>query len=330
MKTKLFLIVLLFIGCFPSYTYSQDIIVQRNGEEINAKVLEINQNVITYKNWANINGPTYSTAKSEIFMIKYANGTKDVFEANPLNNNNPTSNIVETSANLFIGTWYHKKYNGNSNKTVINISKAMDNYLVESKVHERVDENFYSSDGSFKEVGTLVNGSIVVNSMIKLSLLNENTLLMGSQEFTKTCPVNNNSNSTNNQPNIPASSTAGVVPSYKGAQVNGKKEGNGTQTYPDGSRYEGEWRKDMRYGFGVMYSADGNNYAGYWKNDKRDSTGVNIFPITSTAVLEAKFEGIYKDDVEFNGKITMTDWKGRKKECIVTDGIPGKFVKVKE
>lgn len=288
-------------------------------------MLEINQNVITYKNWANINGPTYSKAKSEIFMIKYANGTKDVFEANPVNNNNPTNTIVETSANLFIGTWYHKKYNGNSNKTVINISKAMDNYLVECKVHERVDENFYSSDGSFKEVGTLVNGSIVVNGMIKLSLLNENTLLMGSQEFTKTCPVNNNSNSANNQSNTPASSTTAVVPSYKGAQVNGKKEGNGTQTYPNGSRYEGDWKNDVRYGFGVMYYTNGNAYAGYWKDDKRDSTGLCMIKSASEEIVEMKFEGTYKNDVEFNGIMSTVNWKGIKTECLITNGIYGKW-----
>jgi hypothetical protein len=160
-------------------------ILLRNGDEISAKVLEVNQDVITYKNWTNIEGPTYSKAKSEIFMIKYANGSKDIFEAITNSNNN----ITKTSSNLFLGTWYHKKYNGNSNKTVIIITQAIDNYLVEYKRNVRVDEYFFDKNDSFKEVGSIENGSIVINSMIKLSLLNENTLLMGSEEFTKICPA---------------------------------------------------------------------------------------------------------------------------------------------
>jgi hypothetical protein len=135
---------------------------------------------------------------------------------------------------------------------------------------------------------------------------------------------------TNNQSNNQGTIAVVVVPSYNGVLVNGKKDGKGTQTYPDGSIYEGDWRNDIRYGFGVMYSVDGNHYAGYWKDDKRDSTGVNIFPITSTAVIETKFEGIYKDDIEFNGKLTMTNWKGKKTECICIDGNFGKWVKVKD
>lgn len=62
---------------------AQDIITTKNGDEIKAKVLEIESAVIKYRKWENQNGPLYSMSKSEIFMIKYENGTKDVFKDEP-------------------------------------------------------------------------------------------------------------------------------------------------------------------------------------------------------------------------------------------------------
>ena len=59
--------------------FSQDIIVKKNGDEIESKVLEITLEVVKYKKYDNLEGPTISILKTEIFMIKYENGTKDVF-----------------------------------------------------------------------------------------------------------------------------------------------------------------------------------------------------------------------------------------------------------
>jgi len=59
--------------------FAQDFIILKNGEEIEAKVLEINDTKIDYKKYSNINGPTYHINKSEIFMIKYESGDKDIF-----------------------------------------------------------------------------------------------------------------------------------------------------------------------------------------------------------------------------------------------------------
>ena len=54
--------------------FAQDIITKRNGEEIAAKVLNINDKEINYIKWSNMDGPTYTIAISEVFMIKYENG----------------------------------------------------------------------------------------------------------------------------------------------------------------------------------------------------------------------------------------------------------------
>ena len=60
--------------------FAQDIITKRNGEEIAAKVLNINDKEINYIKWSNMDGPTYTIAISEVFMIKYENGEKDLFD----------------------------------------------------------------------------------------------------------------------------------------------------------------------------------------------------------------------------------------------------------
>ena len=60
-------------------TYGQDIIIKINGDEIQAKVLEVGLSIVKYKKFDNINGPTFEILKSDIFMIRYPNGTKDVF-----------------------------------------------------------------------------------------------------------------------------------------------------------------------------------------------------------------------------------------------------------
>lgn len=73
-------------------TFAQDIITKKNGEEIQAKVLNVSDKDINYIKWTNQNGPTYTISVSEVFMIKYENGEKDVF-----NKETSSTSLVETS-----------------------------------------------------------------------------------------------------------------------------------------------------------------------------------------------------------------------------------------
>lgn len=58
---------------------AQDVIVRKDGSTILSKVLEINSSDVKYKKHSNLNGPTYTIAKSELLSINYENGEKDVF-----------------------------------------------------------------------------------------------------------------------------------------------------------------------------------------------------------------------------------------------------------
>lgn len=73
-----------------------DKITFKNGDELNVKILEIAPFDIKYKKCDTPDGPSYIIKKSTVFMITYANGTKEVFKAEPevkpSNNNNNSNN----------------------------------------------------------------------------------------------------------------------------------------------------------------------------------------------------------------------------------------------
>jgi hypothetical protein len=75
------LIILLCILSGFLSAYSQDEITLRTGETLKAKIVEVGLQDITYKKAENPAGPFYTLKKEKVFMIKYENGTKDVFEA---------------------------------------------------------------------------------------------------------------------------------------------------------------------------------------------------------------------------------------------------------
>jgi hypothetical protein len=72
---------LLFAILTTTFCFSQDVITKTDGEEVKAKVLEVTQSEIKYKKFDNPNGPTYTILKKEVFMVKYGNGSKDVFNS---------------------------------------------------------------------------------------------------------------------------------------------------------------------------------------------------------------------------------------------------------
>lgn len=77
----LLVFVLTICAYIPNIAFGQDLIIKKNGEEIQCKVLEVLLTDVKFKKTSNLEGPTYSIMKTEIFMIKYENGDKDVFSA---------------------------------------------------------------------------------------------------------------------------------------------------------------------------------------------------------------------------------------------------------
>lgn len=59
---------------------AQDIITKRNGEDVEAKIVEVNQNDLRYKKANNPDGPTYTIAKKDVLLVRYQNGTNEIFD----------------------------------------------------------------------------------------------------------------------------------------------------------------------------------------------------------------------------------------------------------
>jgi hypothetical protein len=61
------------------FIHAQDLLIMRNGDDLKVKVLEITPTEIKYKKFESPEGVLYVIRKSDAFMVKYENGTKDVF-----------------------------------------------------------------------------------------------------------------------------------------------------------------------------------------------------------------------------------------------------------
>lgn len=72
----------------------------------------------------------------------------------------------------------------------------------------------------------------------------------------------------------------------------GERDGVGVQFWPDGSKYEGMWRRDKANGRGRMTHANGDLYEGEWRDDKANGKGIFIDS------ANARYEGEWEDDMQ--------------------------------
>ncbi len=105
-----------------SFCFSQDIITKKSSEDIQAKVLEITTTEIKYKKFDDSNGPTVTILKSDVLMVRYQNGTKDIF--NEEKKNEIVSTQTQSSDDLFIqgqsdASKYYEGYKGAGTGTLI-------------------------------------------------------------------------------------------------------------------------------------------------------------------------------------------------------------------
>ncbi|TGE15936.1 hypothetical protein [Hymenobacter elongatus] len=71
--------LLLLAGCLWAFAaQSQDLLTKQNGEELQVKVLEITPTEVRYKRFDYLDGPLITVRKADVFMIRYANGTREV------------------------------------------------------------------------------------------------------------------------------------------------------------------------------------------------------------------------------------------------------------
>ncbi len=81
MKRILFVLSVLLVSAVTAS--AQDIITKKNGEDIKAKVLEIDNSNVKYKLFDEPDGVTYTMPKTQILMIRYESGRNEVFNTAP-------------------------------------------------------------------------------------------------------------------------------------------------------------------------------------------------------------------------------------------------------
>ena len=118
MKHKL-LFTLLFVA-FTSTSMAQDIIVTKQSERIDAKILEISTTEIKYKRTDNPEGPTYVLPREKVASVVYANGGVESFE-------NKNEESGSSNDNCDASKTYNRLYRGlefslNAGANVLNSS----------------------------------------------------------------------------------------------------------------------------------------------------------------------------------------------------------------
>jgi hypothetical protein len=84
MKKVIFFVV--FVVLAMTTTFAQDIILKQSGDEIKSKIIEISNENIKYKEFDYQNGPIKNILISEVFMIIYENGRKEIFTKEEVSN----------------------------------------------------------------------------------------------------------------------------------------------------------------------------------------------------------------------------------------------------
>lgn len=116
MKKTIF--ILLTTISIATNCLSQDTITSRVGEDIQAKVLEITTTEIKYKKFDNLDGPTFIVQKSEFSMIRYENGTQEIFtEEKKIEPTKPTANLYTKGQSDAIR--YYSGYKGAGTGTLL-------------------------------------------------------------------------------------------------------------------------------------------------------------------------------------------------------------------
>jgi hypothetical protein len=97
MKQIFWLTSLIIVTGFGISVNAQDIILKQDGSEIKAKVLEITDQHVKYREFDFQDGPTRNINISEVFMITYENGKKELF--NKHNETNTSSSKHQNITN---------------------------------------------------------------------------------------------------------------------------------------------------------------------------------------------------------------------------------------
>lgn len=169
---KKFLLLALTIFAFPSVK-AQDLVVLKNADEIQVKVISITPDSVTYKKWSNLEGPTYTIPRSNVFYIKYQNGEKEVIQNLTPNSSSLSDNSkIKLQGHATLGCIFNEAGGGPTLDVSVG-AKIYEHFYIgaETGFHSlltHVDYEYVDPDGNLRHVeGTLFEGYIPLGVNMK-------------------------------------------------------------------------------------------------------------------------------------------------------------------
>lgn len=183
---KIALLILALSCCLMNDLPAQGIIIMKNGDEITVKVTEVSSQSIRYKKFDNPEGPLYTADKNDVFMIKYQNGTKDIF-----GQQNPPEQRAEGDGSATFYFYRPRKLASSSAKIIVGTAEP-DEVVVKLK-----NGSWYRTDYTHIGERHFVAGVYVINPQffimnveagktyyVKCTLLSKGFKIMAEMEMT--------------------------------------------------------------------------------------------------------------------------------------------------
>ena len=92
-----FLTLLLFVT-ISIVSFAQDIIITKDKERIQAKILEVSKDEIKYKKFTYQDGPVFSFDIDEIVTVAYENGEVEIYDEDTIEEKNEMINLIGSPA----------------------------------------------------------------------------------------------------------------------------------------------------------------------------------------------------------------------------------------
>ncbi|MDR2038608.1 MAG: hypothetical protein LBQ60_11860 [Bacteroidales bacterium] len=83
--------LLLIFGTFASMN-AQDLIIWKNGTRSNVLIVETTHDKVAFKHFDQLSGPVYNVHKSEIKQIRYADGSEETYQYQPVSSSGEFTN----------------------------------------------------------------------------------------------------------------------------------------------------------------------------------------------------------------------------------------------
>lgn len=128
--------------------FAQDIIFRKNGTDIQAIVQKSGTDEVRYKKFDNQNGPIYRLKKSEIAMIRYEDGDRDVFN----DASTPVEDRIQTSVD--------RQNNHQNNIIYSDYQLPVLAYTSIEQDYEQLSKKIYLGAGGGLDYGGLLGGKL--------------------------------------------------------------------------------------------------------------------------------------------------------------------------